>query len=54
MRMYWAKHLASEPVSTVSPATEQLGASTFVSAAFCASAVIASGVMSGVPTIFPG
>ena len=50
--MYCAKQRAVAPLLTVLPATEQLGiAMPAGSLAFAASALIAVGVMSGVPTI---
>src|SRR4051794_13660457 len=52
MRMYSAKQRASAPLSTLLPATEQLGMSTFFRPAAVTSPLMAEGVMSGVPTIF--
>ncbi len=49
MRMYSAKQRASLPLSTVSPATEQVGSATPVRPASFASAAIPAGVMCGVP-----
>ena len=50
--MYCAKQRAVEPLSTVVPATEQVGSLMLEgSLDFAASALIAVGVMSGVPTI---
>src|SRR4051794_37718841 len=50
--MYCEKQRASAPLSIASPATEQLGRATSSRPAAAASALIAFGVMSGVPTIF--
>jgi hypothetical protein len=50
--MYCEKQRAFEPVSIDLPATPQVGRSTFFNPAFSASALIAEGVMSGVPVIF--
>ena len=49
--MYCAKQRAFVPLSIASPATLQVGRSTFSSPALSASALIADGVMSGVPVI---
>src|SRR4051794_7621607 len=51
MRMYCAKTRARSPVLIFSPATDLLGNDTFLSPAAFASAAMALGVMSGVPTI---
>ena len=49
--MYWAKHLALEPLVIGFPATSQDGIGTSFNPALFTSAVIAEGVMSGVPVI---
>src|SRR3954452_20967828 len=49
MRMYCAKQRARVPLSTVWPATVQVGKLTFFRPALVASPLIAAGVMSGVP-----
>ena len=51
MFMSWAKHLALEPLVIGFPATSQDGIVTFFNPALFTSAVIAEGVMSGVPVI---
>src|SRR5579884_3569474 len=52
MRMYSAKHRAVAPSTTALPATVQVGNVIPVRPAFAASALIAAGVISGVPVIF--
>ena len=49
--MYCAKQRAFDPLSIASPATLHVGRSTSFSPALSASALIAVGVMSGVPVI---
>jgi len=49
--MYWARERAVAPVVTAVLATLQLGKLMFFNPAFCASALIPAGVISGVPTI---